>query len=298
MVSRERSGRTALLDHLERHGREYDRVLFWAYRYATSYFGLPPVADRAVLLPTAEDDRVITLDVLGRYFSLPSAFMFLTPEEQDLVARRANGPLAPATVIGSGLEPVSHHAPAHAEAIGIRKPFVLYLGRVDPNKGCETLVTHFRRYRTEGGQAAELVLAGPVNMPLPEDPDIRRLGYVDERLRHRLLEEAALLVVPSPYESLSLALLEAWNHGVCALVNVRCAAVLGQARRANGALHYGDYGEFAAGLEYLLTNPAAARQLGAQGHAYVNREYRWPHVMAKIESVLDPAARARTVCQP
>ena len=36
-----------LLDHLRRHGADYDRVLFWSYRYADVYFGLPLVADRA-----------------------------------------------------------------------------------------------------------------------------------------------------------------------------------------------------------------------------------------------------------
>src|SRR5438128_5779030 len=41
-----------LIDHLRVHGAEYDRVLFWSYRYADTYFGLPHVADRAVLVPT------------------------------------------------------------------------------------------------------------------------------------------------------------------------------------------------------------------------------------------------------
>ncbi len=47
---------------------------------------------------------------------------------------------------------------------------------------------------------------------------------------------ASVLLVPSPFESLSLVLLEAWNHAVPALVNGRCSVLKGQARRANGAL--------------------------------------------------------------
>ena len=54
----------ALLEHLRAHGAEYDLVLFWAFRYAPSFFGLPLVADRAVLVPTAEEDPAIDLDVL------------------------------------------------------------------------------------------------------------------------------------------------------------------------------------------------------------------------------------------
>src|SRR5262249_34418923 len=41
----------ALLEYLERHGRELDLVLFWSYRYYHAYFGLPLVEDRAVLVP-------------------------------------------------------------------------------------------------------------------------------------------------------------------------------------------------------------------------------------------------------
>ena len=95
----------ALLDHLRVHGHEYDLVLFWAFRYAPTYFGLPLVADRAVLLPTAEEDPAIDLDVLQQFFERPAGYLFLTPEEDALVSTRAGRPLKPSQVIGIGLDP-------------------------------------------------------------------------------------------------------------------------------------------------------------------------------------------------
>ena len=57
VVSRERPGRSGRsLSFLEASGRQFDLVLFWAFRYYNSYFGVPLVPDRAVLVPTAEDD--------------------------------------------------------------------------------------------------------------------------------------------------------------------------------------------------------------------------------------------------
>jgi hypothetical protein len=79
----------ALLDHLRAHGRDYDLVLFWTFRYFQSYFGVPLVADRAVLVPTAEEDPAIDLDVLLEFFDRPAGYIFMTPEEQELVAHRA-----------------------------------------------------------------------------------------------------------------------------------------------------------------------------------------------------------------
>ena len=95
-----------------------------------------------------------------------------------------------------------------------------------------------------------------------------------------------LLVVPSLFESLSLALLEAWNHSVPALVNGRCSVLKGQVLRAGGGVYYRNFDEFSRELSYLLDHADVARQLGAQGCAYVDREYRWPHVMEKIERFL------------
>jgi glycosyltransferase involved in cell wall biosynthesis len=274
-----------LLAHLRQHGAEYDRVLFWSYRYADTYFGLPLVADRAVLVPTAEEDPLIHVDALETFFALPKGFLFLTPEEETLVGARAPDG-TPSAVIGSGLDA----APAAVDvspldSLGLDDPFVLYLGRIDPNKGCQALIRHFLRY-VDGGRHVQLVMAGPSSMTIPAHPRIRPLGFVDEAVREALLSRALALLMPSPYESLSMVLLEAWNHGLPALVNARCKVLRGQVARADGGLYYGNAVEFIAALDYLLDHPDAARQLGRQGLAYVDRQYRWPVVVEKIETLL------------
>jgi glycosyltransferase involved in cell wall biosynthesis len=137
------------------------------------------------------------------------------------------------------------------------------------------------------------VLAGPAKIPIPSHPRIKALGFVDDATRDALLARARALVVPSPYESLSIALLEGWNHGVPALVNGACAVLAGQARRANGGLSYRSAKEFSAGLDWLLAHEREARIIGTQGRAYVDREYRWPVVMARVEALLELVAAAR-----
>jgi len=281
-----------LIDHLREHGAEYDRILFWTYRYYQSFFGLPLVADRAILVPTAEEDPLIWVDIIDRLFSLPIGYLFLTPEEAELVQARSSRPLPPSAVIGCGVDP----APAHVtssqgvdlSAAGISDPFILYLGRIEPNKGCETLLEYFGRYLDSESAVThvQLVMAGFPNMTIPSHPSIRCLGVVSDAMRETLLARARLLVVPSPFESLSIVLLEAWNQGLPALVNGRCAVLQGQVVRANGGLSYRYANEFAASLTYLLTHPDVARRLGRQGLAYIEREYRWPHVMRKVEEFL------------
>src|SRR5207247_1367493 len=113
---------------------------------------------------------------------------------------------------------------------------------------------------------------------------------VADDLREALLRRARVLMMPSPYESLSMVLLEAWNHALPALVNARCAVLHGQVLRANGGLYYRTGAEFRAALDWLLDRPEMARTLGAQGLAYVDREYRWPKVLSKIDNVLEQSA--------
>jgi glycosyltransferase involved in cell wall biosynthesis len=280
-----------LLDHLRTHGQEFDRVLFWTYRYVPSYFGVPVVRDRAILVPTAEEDPAIDLPSLREFFQLPRGYVFLTPEEADLVRERGGGTIAPSCVIGTGLEQRSQR-PAEAGRYegrherGLRDPFVLYLGRVEPHKGCETLLRYFQDFVHRQGGRVQLVLAGPVYMPIPSHPSIVALGFVDDDTRAALLDSAQALVVPSPYESLCIALLEGWNHGLPALVNGHCRVLKGQVLRANGGLFYDDATQFAIGLRELLDRPEMARQMGRQGLDYVERNYRWPIVMNTLETFL------------
>jgi glycosyltransferase involved in cell wall biosynthesis len=277
-----------LLAHLREHGSTYDLVLFWTFRYYPSFFGLPLVADRAVLLPTAEDDPAVSLSVLEQYFQRPAGFLFLTPEEEALVSRRAGRRLEPAATIGIGLEASAARGDDDRDALaaqGIPSRFLLYLGRIDRNKGCETLLDYFLEHAA-GNAALPLVLAGPAKMQIPSHPLILPLGYVSDALREALLARANALIIPSPYESLSMVLLEGWNHGTPAVVNADCNVLQGQVRRANGGLYYRSSREFSEVLTFLGRDAAARSSLGRNGLAYVEREYRWPTVLARIETLL------------
>jgi glycosyltransferase involved in cell wall biosynthesis len=275
-----------LIDHLRSAAGMYDRVLFWSYRYYPAFHGVQAIPN-AVLVPTAEEDPLIHAPILSSYFARPRAYLFLTPEERDLVLSRVDGTAPRFAVIGAGLDvPVAVPGRDALDALGIPDTFLLYVGRIERNKGCETLLKYFAAYLTEGRTPIPLVMAGPAIMPIPDHPLIRPLGYVTDDVRDALLAHARAVVVPSPYESLSMVLLEGWNRGTPALVNARCRVLAGQAQRADGGLSYGNVREFCEALDLLVRDTHLARALGAQGRAYVDREYRWPTVMERIESLL------------
>ena len=62
------------------------------------------MADKAILVPTAEEDAAIHLTIFPDFFTLPAGILFLTPEEQDLVGKVALGDLPPSEIIGFAVD--------------------------------------------------------------------------------------------------------------------------------------------------------------------------------------------------
>jgi hypothetical protein len=72
----------ALVDYLRAHESEFDALVFFSYRYWTTYHGLRVAPRKSLLVPTAEHDRVLYLRLFAPFFRLPAALVFNTAEER------------------------------------------------------------------------------------------------------------------------------------------------------------------------------------------------------------------------
>jgi glycosyltransferase involved in cell wall biosynthesis len=171
---------------------------------------------------------------------------------------------------------------------------VLYGGRIDPGKGCEELIEYFSSYASQGGDAS-LVLMGVKLMPVPEEPFIRFAGRLSDEERLQALEAATVVVVPSPYESLSLLALEAFAVGTPVLANARSDVLVDHVSRSNAGLYYADRDEFVECLRLLLADERLRQAMGQNGRAYVRRHYRWDIIMDKYERMF---SRLRDTTRP
>lgn len=169
--------------------------------------------------------------------------------------------------------------------------FLLYGGRIDPGKGCEELLEYFTSYKETGGEA-DLVLMGVKLMQLPEVPWVRFAGLLSESERLQALEAATVVVVPSPFESLSLLALEAMAVGTPVLCNARSEVLVDHCHRSNAGLYYADRDEFIECTRLLLADERLRRRLGRNGKEYVRRHYRWDVILAKYDRLL-AAVRGR-----
>jgi glycosyltransferase involved in cell wall biosynthesis len=276
-----------LLKHLQAHQADYDALVFFSYRYWTSYHGLQVAPAKSILVPTAEEDPTVRLRMFRPYFKQPAAYAFNSPEEQALILDAAGVAALPGEVVGVGIEKGDLAPLAEVRRkLDLLGDYIIYVGRIEREKGCAKLFSLFLRYVQDRAPHLKLVLVGKPVLPVPEHVNVSHLGVVSDAEKLAAIQGSRLLVHPSPFESLSMALLEAWMMERPALVNARCAVLRGQVQRANGGLYYATDEEFAETLTWLLEHPQAAAVMGRRGRDYFEHNYAWDVVMDKYDRLL------------
>ncbi|WP_309895374.1 glycosyltransferase family 4 protein [Archangium sp.] len=278
-----------LLEHLDAHGADYDGFVFFTYLYAPTVWGLPMVAERSLLVPTAHDEPPIRFGTYADVFERPRALLANTPEEVALIGRYYPDH-SPARVVGVGVDVPERVEPQRfREKYGVRKPYLLYVGRLEAGKGIPELLAHHRELRSRFHDAPDLVLAGEAHMELRGE-GVRHVGRIDEEDKYDALAGALAVAVPSRYESLSLLTLEAFASGTPVLVNGYSEVLVGQVERSQAGKTYKDLDSFIEGLR-LVGEQRSAMSRRARTYA---AKYTWPKVVDAYREEMDRIVREKS----
>ena len=166
--------------------------------------------------------------------------------------------------------------------------YILFMGRLSPEKNCHLLIEAFKRIKT----SVKLVLAGGSS---------HSRSYVQQLHRHRsdriifvdwvsgaaldeLLTNAMLFVLPSDMEGLSLALLDAMAAGVCVLAsdipeNVELV------HNAGFTFQKGNVDDLERALMSLIWNPMLREHARREALTRVTEEYLWPKIADQVEAM-------------
>ncbi len=263
----------ALFDHITSHLADFDLFVFFGYLYSTTSLGILRAQGKSVLVPAAHDEPMIRLSVYRDVFRSAGYILYSTPEERRLV-ESVLGERTRGEICGVGFEtPVL----APESAVAVPEPYLIYVGRVDHPKGCGELISFFS-HRPPDLSRLNLCLVGHKRMEIPPLEGIYWLGYQREDQKNRLVSKALSLVMPSPYESLSLVLLEGWSCGVPVLVNGRCSVLKGQCERSGGGLSYTDEQSFFEAVRTLYHSPTLRSLFSTRGRRYARQMYSWDRI--------------------
>ncbi len=166
--------------------------------------------------------------------------------------------------------------------------YILFVGRLVPEKGCHYLLDAYRNLNTD----AELIVAGGTSfssdyvdgLHAMGGEGIRFLGYVYGDVLDELYSNARIFVLPSDIEGLPIALLEAMSFGNCCLTSdiAENLEVIGD---CGMTFQKGDPGDLAAKLQVLLESPDRCVAMGDRARRHVLETYDWDGVTLHTEAI-------------
>ena len=281
-----------LVKHVEQAAPGLDFVVLFSYRYYHTWHLARRIPGKAVIVPTAERDAAIGLSIFGPVLRAVRGLMYNSPEERAMIQAAANNAAVPGVVVGVGSDVPERTDPERfRRKFKMKQPFAIYIGRIDENKGCPELFSHFQRYAAAYPRGLDLVLIGSAIIDVPKHPRIHHLGFLDDRDKFDALAASDLLIMPSYYESLSMVALEAWAMGRPVLANGHCDVLKGQCIRSNAGLYYENYEEFVEALYSLESNGPLHARLGRNGREFFTHNYAWPVIERKYLDMFDRLKR-------
>ena len=215
----------------------------------------------------------------------------------DLVSEFAIDP-DKITVVYPAAEPEFHPRPADEVVAfrathGLRRPFVLFVGTIEPRKNVDVLVQAFARLRRSGAFDGELVIAGGMgwgDTRLEQTirssgfaADIRRPGYVKDEDLPFWYTAADLVAYPSSYEGFGIPVLEAMASGTPVITSNRSSLpeVVGD---AGPTVDPRDQQQLASAMAEVLASRERRRAMSERGLARA-RCFQWTTAAQRCLSV-------------
>lgn len=171
------------------------------------------------------------------------------------------------------------------EKYGLEKEdYILYLGRLVPEKGVHYLIEAFKSIQTD----KKLVIAGGASDTDEYMERLKKLaagdkriiftGFVQGRILEELYSNAYVYVLPSDLEGMPLSLLEAMSYGNCCLVSdiAECTEVVEDKAVVFKKSNVADLKEK---LQMLFDDEKLVRKYKSEAGRFIFGKYNWDDVV-------------------
>ena len=164
--------------------------------------------------------------------------------------------------------------------------YILYLGRIVPEKGERYLIEAFKQTKTDkklviaGGSSDTQAFMDELKSLAKDDDRIIFTGFVQGEILEELYSNPYIYTLPSDLEGMPLSLLEAMSYGNCCLTSdiPECAEVV-----EDKALLFrkSDVSNLKEKLQNACDHPEMVETYKAQAEEFICRKYNWDDVVEK-----------------
>lgn len=201
--------------------------------------------------------------------------------------------------------------------LGLQKgEFILFLGRLVPEKGCHILIKAFRQSKTD----KKLVIAGAPSHSGDYADHLKDMARGDERIiftgplyaerKEAAYRNAYLFVLPSSIEGMAIVLLEAMSYGKCCLCSdieenlevifpsVSCEQAIASNEQyvaSDGQIpiedmfgtcfRSGDVDDLLRKIDFLVRHPELVTRLGQLARQQVAERHNWDRIAEEYLAV-------------
>jgi glycosyltransferase involved in cell wall biosynthesis len=284
-----------LFHFLLRHGAGYDAVIFSPYLFWNATACLGALRGNAVTMPCLHDETYARLAVVRPVMADADSVWFLSEPEHQLAHRL--GPLAEHhTVTGAGMHvPDGYDPDGFRRRFGLERPFLLYAGRREKDKGWDWLLDTYAAATRSGLDDVDLVTFGSSAVAAPDglSDRVHDLGFLGEADRDDAFAAALAYVQPSRMESFSRTVMEAWLARTPVLFVEGSEVVGWHCRRSGAGAPFAGSEDLVARVRQIEAEPDRTAEMAEQGRRYVLAEYSWPVVLDRLEADLAALAARR-----
>lgn len=183
--------------------------------------------------------------------------------------------------------PVIREAKEILDQYGLKEDsYILYLGRIVPEKGLRYLIEAFKQVQTEkklviaGGSSDTQAFLDEIKELAKEDQRILFTGFVQGTILDELYSNAYIYTLPSDLEGMPLSLLEAMSYGNCCLTSdiSECKEVVEDKAVVFQKSYVTDLKQK---LQDLCESPEVVQKYKAEAADFICKKYNWDDVVTK-----------------
>lgn len=280
---------TLLFQYLKKNNNNFDIFIFIGYANPITFFGLPIVKNKAILIPLTHKEPRLYFKAYEKLFNLPKIICPSSIPEKKLIKKRFlnHSPLKILGIYPGKIKENNLDFSILKEKYKIYNRYTIFIGRLEPYKGINHLIDYFKKVVIYHNPKIDLLIIGEKLFPIEKNNHIKYLGIVDEKEKQALIKNSLFLVNPSWYESLSLTVLEAWQQKKPVLVYGLNEILKKQVELAKGGLDYKNYQEFEKNMIKLIKNNCLRKKLGENGYSFYYKNYRKEVIQKKLERIIN-----------